>query len=316
MATEKQAALLDSPAAASRWRRALAKRRVTPAVVVGAFDLLQPANFAAIIEARRRSPAVCVLMEDTVSGKRKIPLNKASDRLQILRSLSPVSCVMRASAGNLRRHLDALRPYTLVFCPAQKSYTPALAEAALFASRRIELPYLPRCSTGDIIRAIHRGHTPITIPKQWRARTREWRRPARTLALVTVNGCFDILHPGHMRFLERARRKGDGLVVLLNDDASVRRYKGTDRPVFPAVFRAAVLAALRWVSGVVPFGEDNPLCALDKVRPAIHVKGGRYERTRVEDEMKTVRRWGSRVEFCPIDGAYSTTRHIKRLLGA
>ncbi|MDZ7752352.1 MAG: bifunctional D-glycero-beta-D-manno-heptose-7-phosphate kinase/D-glycero-beta-D-manno-heptose 1-phosphate adenylyltransferase HldE [Gammaproteobacteria bacterium] len=94
--------------------------------------------------------------------------------------------------------------------------------------------------------------------------------------VVMTNGCFDILHAGHVRYLEQARALGDRLVVAVNDDASVKRLKGHDRPINPLSRRAAVLDALAAVDWVVPFPEDTPERLICAVRPGVLVKGGDY----------------------------------------
>src|SRR5688572_15703629 len=97
------------------------------------------------------------------------------------------------------------------------------------------------------------------------------------MTTVFTNGCFDVLHIGHVRFLQTCRAMGDWLVVGLNSDKSVRRLKGPRRPVFPAEWREAVLRALRCVDDVVMFSEDTPECVIRRLRPDILVKGLGYE---------------------------------------
>lgn len=101
-----------------------------------------------------------------------------------------------------------------------------------------------------------------------------WR--SRGDRLVTTNGCFDILHAGHIRVLLAARQEGDRLIVGLNGDASVRLLKGEDRPVVPEAQRAATLAALPFVDHVQIFVQKRPDAVLETVRPETHVKGGDY----------------------------------------
>lgn len=96
------------------------------------------------------------------------------------------------------------------------------------------------------------------------------------MTIVFTNGCFDILHVGHVRLLNWARAQGDYLIVGLNSDASVRRLKGPDRPIVPEAERREMLLALRCVDEVITFEEDTPLELLQKVRPQILVKGPDY----------------------------------------
>ncbi len=106
-----------------------------------------------------------------------------------------------------------------------------------------------------------------------RALVTRFGRP-RDGTVVFTNGCFDLLHPGHVRYLERARELGDVLVVGVNSDASVRRIKGAGRPVVSDADRSELLAALRCVTAVTPFAEDTPLELIDELRPDVLVKGG------------------------------------------
>jgi D-beta-D-heptose 7-phosphate kinase/D-beta-D-heptose 1-phosphate adenosyltransferase len=94
--------------------------------------------------------------------------------------------------------------------------------------------------------------------------------------VVMTNGCFDILHPGHIDYLEKARALGDRLVVAVNDDASVRRLKGVERPVNPLATRLRMLSALSCVDWVIPFSEDTPERVICKMVPDVLVKGGDY----------------------------------------
>ena len=94
--------------------------------------------------------------------------------------------------------------------------------------------------------------------------------------IVMTNGCFDILHAGHVAYLEEAKQRGDRLLVAVNDDASVARLKGAGRPINPLADRMAVLAGLAAVDWVVPFGEDTPEVLVGEVLPDVLVKGGDY----------------------------------------
>lgn len=130
-------------------------------------------------------------------------------------------------------------------------------------------------------------------------------------SVVTTNGCFDVLHIGHLKLLRQAKSLGDILVVAVNDDDSVRCLKGPDRPLVPAAERAELLAALEPVDYVVLFSEETPERVLDAIRPAVHVKGGDY---RVEDlpEARVVERGGGRVVIVPVVPGRSTSDLLKR----
>ena len=126
------------------------------------------------------------------------------------------------------------------------------------------------------------------------ARARVARARGRGERVVFTNGCFDLLHVGHVRSLEQARRLGQRLVVGVNSDRSVRRLKGRGRPVTPARQRAEVLAALGCVDWVVVFGEDTPLALIRALRPDVLAKGGDWKLAAIVGG-REVRSWGGRV---------------------
>ena len=128
--------------------------------------------------------------------------------------------------------------------------------------------------------------------------------------MVATGGCFDLLHAGHVRTLEAARRLGDALVVLLNSDDSVRRLKGPERPLVGQQDRAAVVAALGCVDAVEIFHEDTPAAALEQLRPDVWVKGGDYDGADLP-EAEGLRRWGGRAVLVPYVEGRSTTRLIE-----
>jgi D-beta-D-heptose 7-phosphate kinase/D-beta-D-heptose 1-phosphate adenosyltransferase len=141
----------------------------------------------------------------------------------------------------------------------------------------------------------------------WRAA--RWREQSQRV--VFTNGCFDLLHAGHISLLEQARRKGDRLVVGLNRDASVRRNKGPMRPVMGEAGRARILSALSAVDAVVLFEEDTPIRLIRALRPEVLVKGGDYTGTEIVGA-REVRSWGGLVEILPLLPGISTTSLIAR----
>jgi rfaE bifunctional protein nucleotidyltransferase chain/domain len=130
--------------------------------------------------------------------------------------------------------------------------------------------------------------------------------------IVFTNGCFDIIHRGHVELLKFARSLGDVLVVGLNDDESVRRLKGENRPINTLEDRALVLLSIRWVDFVVPFSEDTPERIIREISPDVLVKGGDY---RMEDIAGAdfVLSKGGRVEIFNYLEGYSTTSIIKKI---
>jgi D-beta-D-heptose 7-phosphate kinase/D-beta-D-heptose 1-phosphate adenosyltransferase len=130
--------------------------------------------------------------------------------------------------------------------------------------------------------------------------------------VVFTNGCFDLLHPGHVDLLTRARALGDVLVVAINGDESVRRLKGPNRPVFPETERAEILSALSVVDYVCAFDEDTPLETIVAIRPDILVKGADWTDNIVGS--REVEGWGGKVVALPLVEGQSTTGIIERVL--
>ena len=130
--------------------------------------------------------------------------------------------------------------------------------------------------------------------------------------LAFTNGCFDILHRGHIYYLSLAKGKADILIVGLNSDESVSRLKGPDRPIQDQQTRAEILAAMQFIDYVVIFDEDTPLNLIDAVKPDLLIKGGDYKIAEIVgyDE---VRAYGGLVETIPILEGYSSTSLIKRM---
>ena len=148
----------------------------------------------------------------------------------------------------------------------------------------------------------------------------EWR--LRGQRLVLTNGCFDIIHLGHVRYLQAARALGDVLVVGVNSDASTRRLKGERRPIVSQAARAEVLAALGCVDFVIVFDEDTAEALVAALRPEVYVKGGDYATARGEQsesskplpEAAVVERYGGRVAILPEVAGASSTGIVERII--
>jgi D-glycero-beta-D-manno-heptose 1-phosphate adenylyltransferase len=141
------------------------------------------------------------------------------------------------------------------------------------------------------------------IVKQWQL---------NGLKIAFTNGCFDILHIGHVDYLEKARKLGDRLVLGLNTDDSVSRIKGPDRPIVNQESRSRVIAALEFVDLVVFFEEDTPLELIQKVRPDVLVKGDDYEICNIVGA-DFVQSYGGKVTTIPLIKGYSTTNIIEKI---
>ena len=130
--------------------------------------------------------------------------------------------------------------------------------------------------------------------------------------IVTTNGCFDILHVGHVRYLQKSAEYGDVLIVCLNSDKSVKQLKGPSRPLNNENDRAEVLAALGCVDYVVIFDEITPVNYLEKIKPNIHTKGGDYNEDTLP-ETKVVKSNGGRLEFIQFVEGKSTTGLLNKI---
>ncbi len=140
-----------------------------------------------------------------------------------------------------------------------------------------------------------------------------WRSEGKTV--VWTNGCFDLLHLGHIRGLQAAKALGDVLVVGVNSDDSVRRLKGPGRPIVPAYERVEILAGLESVDFVVVFGELTPEVALSRLKPDIHCKGTDYAppKGKPVPEAQIVEAYGGRIEYLPLVPRHSSSEIIQRI---
>jgi len=144
----------------------------------------------------------------------------------------------------------------------------------------------------------------------------DWRRGEKSAGrrVVVTNGCFDLLHVGHVRFLQEARALGDVLLVGLNGDASVRELKGAGRPVNPEADRAEVLAALGCVDAVVAFPEKRATRFLEAAQPDIYVKGGDYRPEDLDaDEQAAVKKSGGHVKVLKLTPGKSTSAVLAKV---
>lgn len=130
--------------------------------------------------------------------------------------------------------------------------------------------------------------------------------------IVFTNGCFDLLHRGHVEYLSRAKSLGDILVVGLNSDSSVQKLKGPSRPLQNQSDRAYILAGLRSVDFVTVFFEETPVRTISLIRPDIHAKGGDYKADQLP-EAETVKSYGGSIEIIPFVPGKSTTSIVERM---
>jgi rfaE bifunctional protein nucleotidyltransferase chain/domain len=137
----------------------------------------------------------------------------------------------------------------------------------------------------------------------------DWKKKGK---IVFTNGCFDILHFGHVDYLEKARNLGQKLIVGLNTDTSVQRLKGPDRPICDETSRAHVMASLEFVDAVILFDEETPLELISFIKPDILVKGNDYTIENIVGADVVLKNGGS-VETVPLVNGYSTTNVIKKI---
>ncbi len=143
-----------------------------------------------------------------------------------------------------------------------------------------------------------------------------WLTPLRDQGktVVTTNGCFDIIHAGHVAYLTEAARQGDILLVGINSDASVKRLKGENRPVQDQATRCAVMAALAMVDAAFIFPEDDPRQFCEIIRPDVHVKGGDYSREMIETPI--IEKYGGVVKIVSFVQGFSTSNIVSKIRDA
>ncbi|HET8586468.1 MAG TPA: D-glycero-beta-D-manno-heptose 1-phosphate adenylyltransferase, partial [Candidatus Limnocylindria bacterium] len=166
------------------------------------------------------------------------------------------------------------------------------------------------CTAAELRDLLTANGAPSGCRARLAAELAEHRRQGRRI--VFTNGCFDILHRGHVAYLNRAKALGDVLIVGLNSDESVARLKGPGRPINGLEDRAQVLAALSCVDHIVPFDDATPTELIRRLRPDVYAKGGDYSLDRLP-EAPLVRELGGEVQILPLIEDRSTTRIIERI---
>jgi rfaE bifunctional protein nucleotidyltransferase chain/domain len=154
---------------------------------------------------------------------------------------------------------------------------------------------------------------PVVSPEQAAGLARDLQRRGRSV--VFTNGVYDLLHPGHTRYLAAARREGDALIVGVNSDRSVRAIKGPERPIVNEGERAETVAALESVDAAVIFDEDTPAEIIRLIQPDVLVKGADWAADRIVGR-DTVEARGGRVVRVAVEEGYSTTGLVKRIVGS
>ncbi len=153
----------------------------------------------------------------------------------------------------------------------------------------------------------------IFLLKELQSRIRQWRLLGKTIAFT--NGCFDILHRGHIYSLSQAAKEADILIVGINSDKSVKKLKGNNRPVVDEYSRAIILASLVFVEAIIIFEEETPLELIKSIKPDVLVKGGDYKIEEIAGAKEVIAS-GGRVVLNPILEGYSTSAILKKLSGS
>lgn len=184
-----------------------------------------------------------------------------------------------------------------------------LANAA--AAITVGKPGTTTVSCQELLREVVGPKAPFSAAREHvAAQVRQWQEGGLTVGFA--NGCFDLVHPGHVALLQKAREQCDRLVVALNTDASVKRLKGVGRPIQDLASRAAVIGSLRSVDLVAMFDEDTPLELIKLLRPDLLIKGNDYQIHEVVGG-DIIQEWGGRVSLIPIEDGHSTSKMISRL---
>jgi D-beta-D-heptose 7-phosphate kinase/D-beta-D-heptose 1-phosphate adenosyltransferase len=258
----------------------------------------------AVARIRAQSGAACVLI---TRGERGMALSTGDGAFHLIparaREIFDVT-----GAG------DTVLAYLAMALLAGHEALPAATLANLAAGAKVGKVGTSAVTPADVLVHAGAGETvgKIVDLRQAAARVEHLRSLGRRI--VFTNGCFDLLHAGHVQLLERARALGDVLVVAVNGDAGVRRLKGEGRPVVREGDRLRVLAALDAVSLVLPFSEDTPLEAIRQLRPDVLVKGGDYTRETIVGA-DLVTSWGGEVTTIPLVEGLSTTGLLAGLRG-
>ena len=219
----------------------------------------------------------------------------------------PAAFTQAAGAGDT--FISALALALAAQAPTAIAADLAAAAAAVVVSK----PGTATCTLTELLASLSPTSSCLIELAELLARIDTYRQQGKRI--VFTNGCFDILHSGHVSYLNQAKALGDVLVIGINSDASIRRLKGSDRPIQPLTDRAQVLLGLGSVDHVIAFEQDTPIALIQAIQPDIYVKGGDYTRETLP-ETPVVEAIGGRVEILPYLPDHSTTQIIQRIQAA
>ncbi len=267
------------------------------------------------------------LAEDSIPRAQAEALRTQLDLEYLLVTLGEQGCLLLEADGS--HHIPAVAREVFDVSGAGDTVIATLAAGLISGLSPMDAAQLANLAAGVVVGKL--GTVPITQEDLWEALTGEaaieqahkilslpqaqskvaaWRSAGARI--VFTNGCFDLLHVGHVSYLEQARQQGDRLIVGLNTDRSVRAIKGAGRPVIGQEDRARILAALAAVDLVVLFDEETPLSLILALRPQVLVKGADYREEAIVGA-REVRAWGGEVVRIPLVEDRSTTRTLQRL---
>jgi D-beta-D-heptose 7-phosphate kinase / D-beta-D-heptose 1-phosphate adenosyltransferase len=281
------------------------------------------------LELQQACGQECLTDADVVAGARLILDQKVCDYLIVTRGKDGMSVI---GADNLTVHLpttarqvfdvsgagDTVVAAIALGLAAGADIVPAASLANAAAGIVVGKRGTATVTTGELLTVLTPldGHTDpqkIFSLESVQQLARAWHEQG--LKIAFTNGCFDLLHPGHISLLEQARRTADRLIVGLNADLSIRRLKGPNRPVQGEVARATVLAAVKSVDAVVIFSEDTPIHLIETLEPNVLVKGADYTVATVVGADIVLKR-GGQVVLADLLSGHSTTETVKRVAGS
>jgi D-beta-D-heptose 7-phosphate kinase / D-beta-D-heptose 1-phosphate adenosyltransferase len=281
------------------------------------------------LELQQACGQECLTDADVVAGARLILDQNVCDYLVVTRGKDGMSVI---GADNLTVHLpttarqvfdvsgagDTVVAAIALGLAAGADIVPAASLANAAAGIVVGKRGTATVTTGELLTVLTPldGHTDpqkIFSLESVQQLARAWHEQG--LKIAFTNGCFDLLHPGHISLLEQARRTADRLIVGLNADLSIRRLKGPNRPVQGEVARATVLAAVKSVDAVVIFSEDTPIHLIETLEPNVLVKGADYTVATVVGADIVLKR-GGRVVLADLLSGHSTTETVKRVAGS
>ena len=278
----------------------------------GCFDILHAGHVTYLQFARAQGDALCIGLNSDASVRRNKgptrPIVSEDNRAKLLSCLRFVDYVVLFDEDEPKDLIAKILPDVLVKGKDWAHYVSGRDVVEANGGRVVLADLVPGLSTTNIVRRI------LETSGAAEMRAERDRLHAAGKTLVFTNGCFDILHAGHVTYLQFARAQGDALCLGLNSDASVRRNKGPKRPIVSEDNRAKLLACLRFVDYVVLFDEDEPKDLIAKILPDVLVKGKDW--AHYVSGRDVVEANGGRVVLADMVPGLSTTNVIERILAA